>query len=383
MQVVHYKKDVFRAFVSMEERANLKQGQAVVRPYRSALLSQTYTRGSDLSFQNTTDTSETLTVNTSTAVPFTVDDLDALQSNYKLQELYAEDAAHKLGNKIDGDVLGEVANATSTVDAASFGGTAGAGIVVSTSNILSILFKANQKLNQQNIDVSDRFAVLSPQVLNFVQEYWAGRETSSSDQYGMNGFMGKMANANIHMSNATYLTALLAMATTPTDGDTVTVNGVVFTFKGTLGVAAGNVLIGANADAARVNLTALINTPGTTTAQGVALSVANQALMSGITATDDASANTMAIVSKGQGAGTYAETFTDATDAWTNVLNHCMFGRKNAIDVVIQQEPTVKVDAIPAQLGVYVKPYTLYGKKTFLEGAKGLVDIVIDASVFV
>lgn len=136
MQVKHYVKDVFRAFVSMEERALLTNGQSVVRPYRSTLNAQLYTRGSDMSFQDTTDTAETLTVSTSPAVPFTVDDLDALQSNYKLQDEYAEDAARKLGNIIDGDVLYESLNAVSTVDAADFGGTAGNPIGISTSNVL-------------------------------------------------------------------------------------------------------------------------------------------------------------------------------------------------------------------------------------------------------
>ena len=382
MQVVHYKKDVFRAFVSMEERSNLKSGQAVVRPYRSSLVAQSYTRGSNLSFQTTTDTNETLTVNTSPAVPFTVDSLDALQSNYQLQSLYAEDAARKLGNEIDGDVLAEVASAVSTVDAASFGGSAGNGIVLSTSNILSVLFKANQKLNAQNIDVSDRFCVLSPEALNYVQEYWAGRETASSDQYGMNGFMGRMANAELYMSNSTYWTGVLSIATQPTDGDTVTINGVTFTFKTVLGATPGNVLIGASADAARLNLTTLINAPSATTSEGVALSAANQALLRNISAVDAAGANTMTVAAKGWGTVVVSEVLTDGTDAWTKKIQHLMFGRKNAIDLVIQQEPTTKVDSIPEQLGVYVKPYTLYGKKTFAEGAKALVDILIDASVF-
>lgn len=381
MQVVHYKKDVFRAFVSMEERANLKQGQAVVRPYRSSLVAQTYTRGSDMSFQTTTDTSETLTVNTSPAVPFTVDDLDALQSNYKLQMEYAEDAAHKLGNEIDGDVLAEAANATSSVDAASFGGTAGAGIQVSSSNILSILFAANKKLNLQNIDISNRFAAISPQAMQYVQEYWAGRETVGGDQYGVNGFMGKMASADLLMSNAVYWTGTLGLATTPTDADTVVINGVTFTFKSTLGSTAGNVLIGANNDAAGANLAALINAPSATTSLGVALSSANQALMRNIAASYNATTNVLTITAKGWGIVAVSETLTDATDTWTAQLQHNLFGRKGAIDLVIQQEPTVKVDAIPAQLGVYVKPYTLYGKKTFTEGSKALCDIILDSSV--
>lgn len=382
MQVKHYVKDVFRAFVSMEERALLTNGQSVVRPYRSTLNAQLYTRGSDMSFQDTTDTAETLTVSTSPAVPFTVDDLDALQSNYKLQDEYAEDAARKLGNIIDGDVLYESLNAVSTVDAADFGGTAGNPIGISTSNVLSIMFAANRKLNTQNIDLDKRFGVFSPQAMQFVEEYWAGRETIGGDQVGVNGFRGRMANADLLMSNNTTVEAVLSLATQPTANDTLTIGGVTFTFVGSIGATAGNVLIGLNVDATRANLAGLINNPGTTSATQVALSTADQGTFFGVSAVNDNNANTLTVYAKGKSTFAVTEVLTDATDTWTKQIQHNLFGRKGAIDLVIQKEPTVKVDSIPKQLGVYVKPYTLYGKKTFLEGAQALVDIKLDASLF-
>ena len=95
------------------------------------------------------------------------------------------------------------------------------------------------------------------------------------------------------------------MATQPADGDPITIGGVTFTFKTVLGATAGNVLIGGSADAARANLAALINAPGTTTANGVALSAANQAIIQQqlrLTATNDNTANTMTVVGIGSGA---------------------------------------------------------------------------------
>lgn len=382
MQVKHYVKDVSRAFVSMEERALLTNGQSVVRPYRSTLNAQLYTRGSDMSFQDTTDTAETLTVSTSPAVPFTVDDLDALQSNYKLQDEYAEDAARKLGNIIDGDVLYESLNAVSTVDAADFGGTAGNPIGISTSNVLSIMFAANRKLNTQNIDLDKRFGVFSPQAMQFVEEYWAGRETIGGDQVGVNGFRGRMANADLLMSNNTTVEAVLSLATQPTANDTLGIGGATVTFVSSIGSAPGNVLIGSDVDATRANLAGLINNPGTTSATQVALSTANQGVFFGVSAVNNDTADTLTVYAKGKSTFAVTEVLTDATDTWTKQIQHNLFGRKGAIDLVIQKEPTVKVDSIPKQLGVYVKPYTLYGKKTFLEGAQALVDIKLDASLF-
>lgn len=383
MQVVHYKKDVFRAFASFEERANLQQGQSVVRPYRSTLVVSDYTRGSDATIQDTTDTNETLTVQSAKIAAFSVDDYDALQSNYKLQQEYANDAAKALGNEIDGAVIAEAAaNAGLVVDNSMFGGSAGDPFVLSSANVQSVLFKVNQKLNENNIDIDSRFGAMSPQFQNSLQDYLAGRETIDGDKVGMNGYVMTRANLDLMMTNNTYWTGVLSIATTPTDGDTVIVNGVTFTFKTVLGVTAGNVLIGGSADAARLNLGTLINTPGTTTAQGVALSAANQALLKRIVTTDDATANTLTFAVTGRSYIVVSETLTDGTDGFSKLTQINVFGKKGCVDVVIQQEPTVKVNPIPKQLGVYVLPNTLFGKKAFREGTQSTVAVKIDTTSF-
>jgi hypothetical protein len=79
----------------------------------------------------------------------------------------------------------------------------------------------------------------------------------------------------------------LALPTNPTSGQTLTltINGtaITITFVSAIGTTAGNVLIGASAAATVANLIALLNQPQTTTATGVALSAANQALVSYLT----------------------------------------------------------------------------------------------------
>lgn len=382
MQVVHYKQDVFRSFANFEERATLSNGQAVVRPYRSTLAVTDYTRGSDATIQATTDTSETLTVNQSKIIPFSVDDLDALQSNYKLQAEYAKDAAKALGNQIDADVFNSLVGSTDaqTIDAGTFGGTAGSPIVLGTANVEAILFKIGQKLNERNIDIADRFGAVSPQFQNALQGYYAGRETIGGDKVGDNGYIGSKANLDLMMSNNLTWKGVLGIATQPTDGDTVTIAGIVFTFKTTLGVTAGNVLIGASAATANTNLAALINAPGTTTAQGVALSAANQALLYNVSAV--AAATTTTVTGVGKSYLAVSAVLTATTDLWKTQTQYICAGKKKNVDVVIQAEPTVKVNQIPKQLGVYVLPYTLYGIKTFREGGLGSVNVAIDASVF-
>lgn len=75
----------------------------------------------------------------------------------------------------------------------------------------------------------------------------------------------------------------VALPTNPTNGQTLTltINGsaIVITFVSAIGSAAGNVLIAGTAAGTAANLIALLNQPQTTTATGVALSAANQALV--------------------------------------------------------------------------------------------------------
>lgn len=397
MQVTRYSTPVFAAQASFEERAKLNNGQSVTRPYTNIMYEQDYTRGSDMTMQTLTETNETLTVQTAKAVPFPIDDLDVVQSNFKLMSEYSDRAMRALNKAIDADYLGEVVNATSTVDAADFGGTSGAGVVVDTSNVLGIYSAALRKLQLQDIDVTGMvdprqqagnlkpggqsgFANCSPYFYEQLSKSLAGRETVDGDMVGKNGYKSAYFGFdNFVTTNGTW-TGVLSIASTPTDGDTVTINGVVFTFKTTLGSTAGNVAIGGSADAARLNLSELINAPTSTDAGQVALTTANANLIKRMVATDAASANTLTLVAEGYGHVVVSETLTDATDAWTSEISSQMFGQKGAVDMVLQAKPQVKVDSIPLQLGSYVKPYVLYGKKTFLEGAKGLVQVKVDSS---
>jgi hypothetical protein len=400
MQVVRYSTGVYSQQASFEERAKLVSGQVVTRPFIGRFFEQTYTRGSDLTIPNVTETGENLTVNTAKATPFSVDDLDALQSNYNSMDEYSKGSMAALNKAIDADYLAEVANATSSVDAGDVGGTSGQGITLDSTNILQIFAAARRKLMLQNVDIvgmSDKraaignmkpmgaaaFADMNPYVSEQLFYSMAGRETPGGDQSGKNGYLSSHFGFDIYETTNGYWTGTLALATQPTDGDTVTINGVVFTFKTTLGSTAGNVLIGASAATANTNLAALINTPGTTTAQGVALSTDNQNLLKRVTAT--AASTSTAIVAKGYGYLVVSETLTAAADVWTTTaqISHNLFGQKGSIDMVLAKEPSVKVDSIPLQLGVYVKPHTLYGVKTFTEGAKGLVNVKVKSSSWV
>lgn len=389
MQRTAYRQAVYVAIVSMEEQATLTKGQTVHRPYRSTLYARTYTRGTAVTIRDLTDTDETLTVNVSKVVPFYVDDLDALQHNYRVLNEYADDAATVLTNFIDGDVLGEYASATSKVDDAEInGGTAGNGYTLTTANILKMFTESKKKLQKQNLPggLTNLVAIISPEVESVLLNFFANRESALGDTTGVNGNIGSYMGFKLHVSNGLSFSARLVTTTIFTAGDTITINGVTFTARADgSAVSSGDFSIQTTAALCTTQfVAALNNSSGYAATVGAVddyfeVTAANRDLLIGMTATD----GTTYIDIKFEGVGLIAvsETLTPAADVWTGALQiqHQLFGKAGSIDLVIQAKPKVEVKEVPDKLGKNVLPYTLYGLKTFAEGARALVDVRVRA----
>lgn len=377
--------NVARAIADMSFQGEMSKGDVLRRPYRSlgARAPQSYDRSSNITLRDLTVTDEQLSVNGSWADGFYVDKHDKIQSQYDLAVKFGQDYGTLFSNKIDADILGEAVNATSTVDAGDVGGSAGSPIALTTSNVLQAVSAAKKKLRKQNVPMERLFGVVSPEFEDVLIRYGAGRDTNLADEFQKRGMITNFYGFDLYSSNLLSNTAVLGLATNPTNGDTVVINGVTFTFVSSIGTTAGNVLIAGSADATRANLATLINAPSTTTANGVALAAADsQEFIAYVSATNDNTANTLTVQYKGIGALAVSETLTDATDAWTSVVQNCLFGVYGAPTVVVQSEPTVMLTQPEAKLGKNTLLDMLYGYKTFADNAKMMVNVKVDASGF-
>ena len=92
----------------------------------------------------------------------------------------------------------------------------------------------------------------------------------------------------------------------------------------------------------------------------------------------------MTLTYRGAGGIVVSDTLTDTTDTWHTTLNinHLMFGEKGAVDFVIQKQATVQIEKAEARLGFKVIPHTLFGKKTFQDGAKKLVNVKVNTFTY-
>lgn len=382
-QEVFYKTNVWVKIADMSFNSTMRSGDTLNRTYRSSTNVQTYVRGTDITIDDITDTNEQLVVNKQYATGFYIDDFDAIQNKYDAALSYGKDNGIYLSNQVDADILGEVFNATSTVDDGTIGGTSGNGIALATTNVLKVFGAAKKKLRFQNVPLDSAYGVITPEFEDILVQYGIGRDTTMGDGVFTNGYIGKANGFELYVSNNTAGSAVLSLATQPTANDTVVIEGVTFTFVSPIGTAAGNVLIGANVDATRVNLTALINTPTTTSATQVALSTANaRKFAANVTAVDSPSGDTMTVKYKGVGTLTVSETLTDGTDTWTatKTKQHCLFGIKGNPVCVMQRTPSVVLKDEPKKLGKNSLNGVLYGVKTFADNAKQMVNVELKVS---
>lgn len=401
-QMSHFKEPVYQILADNRLESSLTKGQTVKRSYSSDV--QVNDMGADGSYsvQAITDTEETLTINKEKEASFYIKNLDELQAHLPVKQKYGRKLSNALINQIDGDVLlAAYQGAGTAMDDGSFGGTSGNGHEVTASNVATVFVTAMQKLRLNNVVYNKRFqagmnlevpdgmpiAVISPEVLSMIELYLGGKDTLLGDQVSRNGYSGHFMGFELFISNALPWTASLALATNPTADDTVTVNGVTFTFKATP-ANPGEVDIGADADATRILLQNAIN--GSATGQNSAtgyfeVSAANRRLLKNITATDNATPNTLTLVSSGWGTVVVSETLTAAADIWTTTLQklYCIFALSKSVSLVIQKDPSLTTRPSPqARIGDDVIAWTVYGIKVFLDQAPQIVSYAVKSSAF-
>lgn len=392
-QVVRSRDTVYQDIASFEEKAQLTVGNAVKRPYRSALVVNTMGADGSYERQAITDTAETLTINQEKEVTVYIKKLDEIQNNYKIANSYADDAANRSGEQIDGDVLGEYDQATSVIGNYEMGGggsaSDGIGFTLTTSNILNVFGKARKKLKRQHIPNKGRWAVISPEFEDVLWQFLAGRESMMGDAVGKNpNEIGVYGGFRLFVSENTGWSATLAMGTTPTDTDTVTINGVVFTAETGTVDAAGKFKAETDGTVSAAHLAdAINNTNGYAASAGAAgtyyeVTAANRKLLKGIVAT----AGTLSLTLKAEGLGyvVVSETLTAAADVWTTTkqIQHNLFGQGKPIDLVIQKYPNLEVNPRSGYIGKDFTTWYVYGLKTFAEGKNALVDVQIRSDAF-
>jgi len=364
MQGVFHRENVAIGLANTELRDVLVSGTKVHRPYRSTLMAQNYTKGTDISTFNDLDsTDEYIEVDTAKVVPFYVDDLDRIQNKWDSAAIYAQDSQRLLNNILDQTVLGQYSNARSFISAGDLGGSGTGSATVTTANIANVFAVASRILQRSDIPSNEQVAVIGPRTLEILRVSVAGRETGFGDTVGDNGVVANRFGFRLVLSNNVPFTATLTESGQPADGEYIDIDGVRFTFQtnGTA-AAAGDVSIGATAADTYASLVQAINNTGTAGASNyIAVSTPYRRRLIKGNITASYATNVLTLVGYGDVAVVESATNVSLT---TNT-QYPLFMKKGAIDLLAQKASSVEFRVAEKRLGRYVYPWVLYGAKTF------------------
>lgn len=387
-----YKKNVFRNIASFREEAVLKDGQKVDRPYRADVYVQPYVKGTALAAQDITATSDQLTVDKIFAALIYVDDVDKIQNKWDAASIWSEEVVTRLSNQMDADCLFQgVYEANDTIDYNDLDSnqTAGAGIILTTSNVLNLFAVASRKLSVNNVDGANRFFALSAQVKQVLLTYLAGRESVLGDSTGEAGSIGRYMGFALYETNNLTAMVRITPSASPTDGQTLVINGITITFENTpTTVSSSGFSVDVDATVALQidSLVLMINTPTTDTAADgkPATGSGLAAIQRGWFAVDGTTYIDIYIKGASQIAtltGT-ATSMTGTNVTYYKQLN--LVGEKGAIDFVAQEEPSVKMASTVSagKDGMNILCKDLYATGVFYDMQARLFSVEIDSSVF-
>lgn len=374
-----WKKDVqdyLNAMLILEKIANkkceayLSSGDQVNFPYVNDARVQTYTPGTELTIDALSATQDSLTVATSKAVTYQLDEHEKRQALADYGAGLKYQAAYQLANNIDQTGLDSgVTNANNTI----------AGGTLSASTVLPAFNDAYAQLFRNNAVDDELFAVIDADRLTLLTEAGVANGFTMADAMLRNQWMGKASQFNVFVSNNLKSTVNLTVDTQPTNGDTFTIYGVTWTCV-TDGTAAnpGEINIGANvADFQAIFKTAINGTTPPSASDYIDVSVENRRTYQNRQVTAGTfGGNVSAITAYGKIGG--SETFTAATNVFGTETSNMLFGRMGAISLAMQIYPELAVREEPRMPATNYITHTLFGTGVFTRDKKRLVKMSIN-----
>lgn len=347
---------------------------------------QTYTKYTDLTFADLTTASDTLTLNTNAVVTFSMDDLDEDDNYINITPNAIRQGGVKLKERLDGDFLNQILNANYVYDNGGLrvnnGTITPIALATGASQNVSAVFGNSQaSLLNAGADGSRLALVVDAFTMNTINTLGLETGFQVADEAFQNsvarGYRGRFLGMDVYVAGCLTSSRVLDMATQPTAGDTVSINGQVFTFVAAIGTTAGNVLIGASVDATRASFATLLNAPGTTTATGVAVN--DPSRFEGLVATDSPSGDTLTVVSR-RGTLIASSVMANASNDWAAETLNCGIMEKGAIYMAIRDNLKVRDAREPKKLVTNYTVLTRYGIVTPESGKERMVRLAIQSA---
>ena len=360
--------------------ASVKRVKYALAPIRV----RNITMGVNRTIDQLNDSGETLLVNKNKGSDFRISKKEMIQAGpLNPAETIGAEVAKKLSRYIDADVFAEVKNALQKFDAGDLTtmSSSGTPVTLSTTNVPQLLSQGRAKLRRGNQDLTSLALVLDSYGGSVIEQYVMSKNIDLAAAAFKNGYAGPVGGADLYLSENLLGEAVITMASNPTNGQTFSLNGYIYTFVTSLGTTPGNVLIEAGVDATRDNLISAFHqdtavtkyVPWTDADPNYDQSNWVDLQIAGV---DDDTADTITITGTGSGRLVFGG---NATYTVTKNLVHTYYGKKGAIDVVIQDLAEMEMVDDPYQRAKIVRADAIYGIKTFSDGKPQFLDVQLQS----
>jgi len=202
----------------------------------SAVRVRSFTNLNDRTIDPVTDSTQTMTINVQVGAVFPIARLEKIQAGPLNPAMVAgKNIAIKVATYLDASILAETRNAFAVFDTGNLTTAAANGtpITLSSTTVPQMVSQTYAKLFANNAPMTNLCWVLDPYSVSAIGQFPIGKELSNEGTTFKNGFSGPLYGAEVYMSNNLTGEATLLSTGTFSDGDTVTINGVVLTMKTT------------------------------------------------------------------------------------------------------------------------------------------------------
>lgn len=213
LQVKFYKSTVLGEITNNDWEGEIKgQGDKVHIRTIPTITIRSYTKGQNLTSEVPQSTPLELLIDKGKYFAVVLDDVDAVQADVKLMDMFTNDASQQMKISIDGDVLGSVyadaatANKGATAGAISGDinlGATGAPRQCTSANVLDMILDMGQVLDEQNVPEDGRWVVIPAWMASLVkrsdlkQAYLTGDSVTPL----RNGKIGMIDRFTVYVSN--------------------------------------------------------------------------------------------------------------------------------------------------------------------------------------
>ncbi len=366
-----FTKSVAMSLANTELRANMPDGTTVTRPTTSFLGIQSYTANNTVTYSDLSLGNETLTINDTPIVAFTLDITEDDNAGWNIPMNTMENVARLLREYVDGKFFAQVLNFTN-----NYGSTT----ALSSSNAYATMSSAIAGLINAGVDETKIALVVDAFGVDKIGQNAVNSTFALSDKVYTAGYTQKeVAGAQLVRSENLTMVGTFVFGATPSDGDVVKINGYTFTMKTTLGATPGQVLIGASATTAGANLAAAIN--GTTAGTShVALAAADRnKYMRGLSATANTGTVTFTSTRGYRGAGAFSKTMTSGSNKFGQFVIYYAAMEEGAIHLVMRDNVRSVSARIPGSLVNEYLTWSRFGLKVFADGAERGIIIPVEA----